>query len=377
MSTATIASHVRAALAEGSPLRIRAAGTWLAAGAPVAAAEPLALDEERGIVEYVPGDLTLTARAGTPLDEIAAATRVNDQWLPLDPWGGDQGTIGATISTSTCGPHTHSMGQPRDVILGVEFVTGTGDVVRSGGRVVKNVAGFDLTRLVTGAWGTLGVLTECTVRLRARPPVTRTVALAPRMQRTDLNELAVSLRALPFVPMASELVNGALASSLSLGADPLLLLRVGGNAKSVAAQLDALRGLAGAAGALRDVYEEAWSVLRTQPGRAPAWRWSQRASLFGDTWVAADLTTRELDSVQIHGNPARGVVRTVVPAGGAPAQLARVAVNFRGTVVLESLPERAWSLLPPATTDDALGRAVRAKFDPAGILNPGILGASR
>lgn len=377
MSTAGIASHVRAALGEGSPLRVRGAGTWLAAGAPVTAAEPLPLDQERGIVEYVPGDLTLTARAGTTLDEIAAATRVNDQWLPLDPWGGDQGTLGATISTATCGPHTHSMGQPRDVILGVEFVTGTGAVVRSGGRVVKNVAGFDLTRLVTGAWGTLGVVTECTVRLRARPPVTRTVAIPPRMQRAELNELAVALRALPFVPMASELVNGAVASHLSLGNEPLLLLRVGGNAKSVAAQLDALRGLRGAAGTMCDVYEEAWSVLRSQPPRAPAWRWSQRASLFGDTWVAADLTTRELGSVFIHGNPARGVVRMVIPGGGEPAQLARVAVNFRGTVVLESLPERAWSVLPPSTADDTLGRAMRAKFDPAGILNRGILGASR
>lgn len=372
MSATTLAARVRDARAAGVPLRIRGAGTWISAGPPVAAQETLSLEQERGIVEYVPGDLTLTARAGTPLSEIESATRANDQWFPLDPWGGDGGTVGATIATATCGPHTHSMGHPRDVILGVEFVTGTGDVVRSGGRVVKNVAGFDLTRLMTGSWGTLGVITECTVRLRARPQVTRTVAITVRTSRQDLNDLAIKLRAMPFTPMASELVNAALAGYLSLGPEPLLLLRVGGNAKSVASQLDALRTF----GTMRDVYEEAWSVLRTQPPKAAAWRWSQRPALFGDTWVAADLT-RELGTMYIHGNPARGVVRMLVPGGGTPAQIARVAVNFRGTVILESLPERAWSLLPPRTADDTLPRAVRAKFDPAGILNPGIMGGAR
>jgi hypothetical protein len=146
---------------------------------------------------------------------------------------------------------------------------------------------------------------------------------------------------------------------------------MGGNAKSVASQLDALRAL----GPMREVYEEAWSVLRTQPPKAAAWRWSQRPALFGETWVAADLT-RELGTMYIHGNPARGVVR-MLATGGTPAQVARVAVNFRGTVIPESLPERAWSLLPPRTAEDALPRAVRAKFDPAGILNPGIMGDGR
>ena len=128
---------------------------------------------------------------------------------------------------------------------------------------------------------------------------------------------------------------------------------------------------------MRDAYEEAWDVLRTQPANAPSWRWSQRPALFGETWVAADLAARELGSVYLHGNPARGEVRTVAVAASDPAQLARVSTNFRGTVILESLPPRAWSVLPPKTKDDALSRAVRAKFDPAEILNPGILGAGR
>jgi len=369
VSMQTVAERVRAARDADRPLRIAGASTWLAAGAPVAADATLSLADDCGIVEYVPGDLTLTARAGTRLEDIVAATRANGQWLPLDPWGGDQGTLGATISTGTCGPHTHAMGMPRDVVLGAEFVTGTGEVVRAGGRVVKNVAGFDLTRLITGSWGTLGVITEVTVRLRALPPVVRTVALSVPMGRIELNELAVRLRSLPFTPLASELVNGTLANHMSLGPEPLLLVRVGGNARSIVAQLDALAGF----GRMRDAYEEAWSVLRTQAPSAASWRWSQRPSAFGEMWTSADVGTRELGSVHLHGNPARGMVRTVVPSGAAPAQLARVAVNFRGTVVLEALPERAWSLLPPGDSANQLASAVRAKFDPGRILNRGIM----
>ena len=101
------------------------------------------------------GDLTLTARAGTTLANIARATAAEGQWLALDPHGSASGTLGATIATASAGPLAHAFGTPRDNVLGIEAVTGTGEIVRAGGRVVKNVAGFDLTRLFTGAWGTL------------------------------------------------------------------------------------------------------------------------------------------------------------------------------------------------------------------------------
>src|SRR5439155_9619738 len=102
-----------------------------------------------GIVEYVPGDLTLTARAGTTLAEIRDATAAEQQWLALDPHGSDDGTIGATVATASAGPLATAFGTPRDLVLGVEFLTGGGALARGGGRVVKNVAGFDLVRLLT------------------------------------------------------------------------------------------------------------------------------------------------------------------------------------------------------------------------------------
>jgi len=162
-----VADAVRAAAEAGEGLRIVGAGTWLDAGHPVSATRTLSLADDRGIVAYSPGDLTITVRAGTTLAEIAEALREHGQWLALDPEGGMDVTIGATVATGSYGPAATLYGTVRDQLLGMTVVTGRGDIARPGGRVVKNVAGFDLTRLMTGAWGTLGVITEVTLRVRS------------------------------------------------------------------------------------------------------------------------------------------------------------------------------------------------------------------
>ena len=368
-----VVDRIREANAERRPLRVAAAGTWLDAGAPVDADDTLSLAGDAGIVEYVPGDLTLTARAGTTLADISAATRAHDQWLPLDPWGGDEGTLGATIATGTAGPHAHAMGQPRDVVLGMEFVTGEGRVVRSGGRVVKNVAGFDLTRLVTGSWGSLGVILEATVRLRARPQQTRTLLIPMKTTRAELSALALRLRAMPFNPIASELLNATFAARLGLPFHACLLMRAAGNEASVEAQVDRLRDL----GSIEDVDDSVWDRLRAAErgmDESSSWRWSRLPSEFGETWNAAEDATREMSDTFIHGNPARGIVRVVATATVKPKKLARLIRGFAGTVAVERLPRDAWSSLPASNRTNDLARAVREKFDPAGILNPGIMG---
>ena len=159
---------VRDAASHATPLRIVGGGTWLDAGAPVAATARLSLDDDSGIVAYAPDDLTITARAGTTLGELARTLATRDQWIALDPHGGGSVTLGATVATCSYGPSAEFFGTPRDQVLGMSVVLGTGELVRIGGRVVKNVAGFDLTRLMIGAWGTLGVITEITVRVRSK-----------------------------------------------------------------------------------------------------------------------------------------------------------------------------------------------------------------
>jgi glycolate dehydrogenase FAD-binding subunit len=165
---AAIADAVRAAGTARTALRIVGRGTWLDAGSPVVASERLTLDDDTGIIAYAPDDLTVTARAGTTLAELAETVGARDQWIALDPEGGPDVTIGATVATCSYGPAAALFGTPRDQVLGMTVVLGTGDVITPGGRVVKNVAGFDLTRLMIGAWGTLGVITEITLRVRAR-----------------------------------------------------------------------------------------------------------------------------------------------------------------------------------------------------------------
>lgn len=368
-ATISVARAVAAARDERASLRVSGAGTWLDAGQPVAHGRSLSLAGDSGIVEYQPGDLTLTARAGTTLAELYRATAANGQWLPLDPWGGDDGTLGATASTASRGPHSFSMGLPRDVILGLECVTGAGDTVRAGGRVVKNVAGFDLTRLMIGSWGTLAVITELTVRLRARPDVVRSVQLGVRDDRASLNELAIALRSLPFTPMAAELLSDNLAGALGLASRPTLIARIGGNAKSVAAQIDELRRF----GALEDLDGPIWHRLRrSERPEAASWRVSNLPALFGDTWEAARISSAELDA-WMSGNPATGMVR--VSATGSAGVLARAAAVKNATVIVEKLPADAWAQAS-RREQRALDLRIRAVFDPDGILNPGIVGSA-
>ncbi len=377
-TAAEIAERVRDAAARGTRLRIVGRGAWLAANRPVRADAELPVAGCHGVCEYVPGDFTLTARGGTPLAEIARLTRAQGQWLALDPYGDDQGSIGATVATASSGPHAVGFGAARDQLLGVEFVTGAGDVVRGGGRVVKNVAGFDLVRLATGAWGTLGVITEVTVRLRALPAQQETLVLPADDDAPALDRLGAGLRALAAAPLACELVSATMAGLIGLPARPALLVGIGGNAESMRAQRDALAGLR--AGAFAPADDAIWTRLRAAGGALdPTWRLSRRPSRFARTWADAREALAPFAAARMHGSPLRGVVRCAVPADAVdaahPEALGHaIARPFDGVRVGETLPPRVWPLLPSAAMD-RLSRGVREAFDPRGILNAGIFGA--
>ena len=370
MSTAVVQERVRECVNDlvAAPLRIAAGGSWLDAGRPVRDAEPLSLAGDDAIVEYVPGDLTLTARAGVSLAEIARVTSAHGQWLALDPFGAAAGTLGATIATGSAGPLAHAFGTPRDNVLGIEAVTGTGDIVRAGGRVVKNVAGFDLTRLFTGAWGTLAVITEATVRLRARPERDETIALA-LPSSDEMEAWLAKLRALPFSALALELLNSSLSRALGLGERAMLLARLGGNASSVRAQLEAMRSLGDATPAP----ESMWRALaEIEPAGAAVARISAPPSRLHALW--ARLAHLDAGSYA-HASVGRGIVRCIHRASASTPVSPWLAhiTHSEGTHIFERLPESAWGTVP-ARTNDPLSRAVRAAFDPRRVLNPGILG---
>lgn len=366
---------VRGALAAGAPLRVVARGTWLDAGRPVRAAAEISLARLSGVVAYTPGDLTITVLAGTTLAEIAEVTRAERQFLALDPVGGDAGSVGATVATASAGPLAHAFGLPRDNVLGVEFVTGRGATVRGGGRVVKNVAGFDLTRLVTGAWGTLGVLTEVTVRLRALPDADVTLAVSAPTGAALAPWLA-RLAALPIAPYALELVDAGAARALGVASaeGPLLVARLGGNEPVVAAQAAALRSLGDAA----ELSAAVWPALRAaEPGGAAVARFSALPRDVAATWAAAEAVARDADRAgsSVRASVGRGVVRCVVPSASAEAlHRAFAASPFAGTIIFECLPAALWPVLAPTAADSLLAWRTRDAFDPDRILNPGILG---
>ncbi len=234
----TIAYDARA---RSTPLRLVSRGTWPAGvTGGVVASTSLDLSLFTGIVEYVPGDLTLTAGSATTIAEIDAATAAHNQWCPLLPWGDDGGSLGATFATATTGPCARSLGTPRDVAIGVQFVDGTGALARGGGRVVKNVAGFDLTRLMVGSWGTLGAITEISIRLRARPVVDESWTLYFTPGDIAAQSRLAALRRGPLAPLASEILTTAHAAALGFPRASALI-RLGGNTAFVAAARAAMR----------------------------------------------------------------------------------------------------------------------------------------
>lgn len=380
MSTAAVQDRVRAHASAsgagartsardiGTHLRITGSGSWLDAGRPVRDAEPLSLAGDDAIIEYVPGDLTLTARAGATLASIERATDAEGQWLALDPFGAATSTLGATIATGSSGPLAHSLGAVRDIVLGIEAVTGTGDIVRGGGRVVKNVAGFDLTRLFTGAWGTLAVITEATVRLRARPERDETIALLlPASAEMDV--WLAKLRALPFSPLACELLNAPLARALGFGGHTLLLARIGGNESAVRAQLQAVAAF----GDVQVAPRSTWRALaEVEPAGASVARISAPPSRLHALWTRL---AHDDDGSFAHASVGRGIVRCIHGAtNNAPiaSWMERIA-HTEGTHIFERLPSAEWEKVAPRV-NDPLSRAVRDAFDPHRVLNRGILG---
>ena len=371
--TARIQERIREAGAAGTPLRIVGQSRWLRAGRPVAATQTVSLAGLNGVVDYVPNDLTITVRAGTTLADLSRVTREQGQWLPVNPFGSDDGSVGATVATGSSGVFAHGFGTIRDLVLGVEVVTGDAKIVHGGGRVVKNVAGFDLVRLMTGSWGTLGAITEVTLRLYALPSHRATIAIeAP----TDTRRLAERFRSLleaPIIPYALELVSGELARRIGLTARPMILIEIGGNGAAVSAQRRAL----GELGAIAEAPSESWDRMRTAASaESTVFRLSGLPTTLAKRWDAAKRILDEADGGFMHASIGRGTVRCIVPRDLPPEAVERLsAPNADWTLILETAPAPLWTRLSPSAISDRVSQSVRRAFDPLAILNPGILGA--
>jgi len=345
----------------------------------VRATKTISLRDDSGVVGYVPGDLTLTVRAGTSLSEIERVTREHNQWLPLDPYGSPDGTIGATIATASAGPLSIAFGLPRDLLLGLEFVNGRGQVVRGGGKVVKNVAGFDLSRLMTGSWGTLGVITEVSLRLYALPAIDRTFSITLNGGEKEMATLIHAITMSPLSPYALQLLSRSAAQALGLGNNPVCVIRFGGNEAVVNAQLIALSRISrpeekesGLWGRLRHLEANAHTTIRISglPTKVLA--------------AAATIIRDDIHLVYTYIDPRRGTLRIALSTDATDGVQGTGAIGSAGDfhttgngsseVIFEKLPVEIWQMISPSVVSDPLSQGVKRAFDPHTILNPGILG---
>ena len=190
--TESLAGQVREAAAAGTPLAPEGGASKSFLGRQVQA-ETLAVSGHRGIVSYQPTELVVTARSGTPIAELEQALAEKGQMLPFEPpHYGETATLGGTIACGLSGPRRPYAGAARDLVLGTRIVNGRGEVLRFGGEVMKNVAGYDLSRLMAGAMGTLGLLLDVSMKVLPRPTasVTRVFEQAPAEAVRQLNAWA-------------------------------------------------------------------------------------------------------------------------------------------------------------------------------------------
>jgi glycolate oxidase FAD binding subunit len=341
---AELVEQVRAAASAGRVLRIVGGDSKDFLGRATRDGEVLDVGAHRGIVSYEPEELVLTARAGTPLVEIEAALAERGQMLPFEPpHYGPNATLGGTIACNLSGPRRPYVGAARDFVLGVEIINGRGEHLRFGGQVMKNVAGYDISRLMCGALGTLGVLLSVT--LKVLPRAAQIVTLRHELSAADAIR-TMNARAGQPLPITATAFDGA-----------TIYTRLEGAATAVHA---AQRKLGG------DVHDDAnfWSNVR-----------EQRHGFFGDAralWrlsvvpTSAPLSPRGKTFTEWNGglrwlfsDESPESIRAAARAAGGHATL------FRGG-------NRAGEVFEPLSEPLAeLHRNLKTAFDPAGVLNRG------
>jgi glycolate oxidase FAD binding subunit len=368
-------------------------GSAVGVGVPPARAGlVLVLKRLGALVEHEPGDLTVTAQAGITLATLQSALRSRGQWLSLDPPDSECATLGGVLAANASGPRRHLYGTARDLLIGVTVVTADGALVRGGGKVVKNVAGYDLPKLFIGSFGTLGVIVEASLKLRPLPDDERLVAV--RFER--LAEAGTALRALlgsDLIPNAVDLLDAASAAALGLPPNPATLaIGFDGLGEQVDWQIAELAGVVVRCGGAKP------ALLAPQT-------WPRLASAARDAFDApAALMTLSVlpgvvvDTVERGGEAARrrglesawcahagvGHVTAALRADGSrqdPAQIAAVLDEWRAlahaggghaSVTWAPLPVK--SALPVWDDAGPAGRImqrIKAQLDPKNVLNPG------
>ncbi len=367
-----LAEVVKASAAKGTALHIRGGGTRSGLGHGVTG-EALDTTAIKGVSLYEPGALTIVAATGTPLEEIERTLAKEKQRLPFEPMDhralyGSNGkpTIGGVVAANVSGPRRIQAGACRDSLIGVRFVDGEGTIIKNGGRVMKNVTGYDLVKLMAGSHGTLGVLSEVAFKVLPMPEAGATVVVDGLDNATAVDAMSAALTA-PYD------VNGA-AHVPGKGT----YVRVEGFEGSVKYRAQQLKDLLGRFGDVQIVADQAksqelWQQIRdvehVSSGKGDVWRISVKPS---DGAKLADLFGKQADLQFDWGG---GLVWAGVAAGTA---VRRLMNGIEGHATLMRGSEKTRKKLgvfhPEAAPLAKISAGLRNKFDPGGILNPGRMG---
>jgi len=397
-NAAQVLEAVKWAAAEGTPLDVVGRGSKRGFGRAAAPSVGLDLSGLAGIGRYEPSELFMTAHAATPMAEIEAALRQNNQQMAFEPadlgplFGGDEdeGTIGGAIACNLAGPRRIKVGAARDHFLGFSAVSGRGEVFKSGGTVVKNVTGFDLSKLLAGSFGTLAVMTEITFKVLPAPEKTRTVLVFGLADAAAAMTMAKALGSAHEVSSAAHLPPAAAGRSkvsyVGGAGRAVTAIRVEGPGPSVEHRCRALKALLKGKGDIEELHSEnsrtLWREIRDAAllglaadgaGGRQVWRLSLPPTAGPG---AAETLARELTGeayydwggglvwLAVAARPDAGhqIVRAAIAAAGGHATLVRADADVRARVpVFEPLAARLGELTA----------RVKGAFDPKGVLNPG------
>lgn len=391
---AQVVEVVTWACGDGVPLEVVGAGSKRALGRPVSCDHVLDLAALTGVTLYEPAELVLSARAGTPVVEIEAQLEQHQQLLAFEPgdWGPLLGapagaqTIGGVIACNLAGPRRVAAGAARDHFLGVRAVNGRGEAFKSGGRVVKNVTGYELCKPLAGSYGTLAAMTSVTVKVLPAPQQTLTLAwfgladvAALRRLTTALNS-PVEISGAAHLP-ASIAVRSSVAPVAAAGG-AVTLVRLEGFAPSVAHRADTLSALFGGAQRWdRALSRTLWAEIRDVgvfcgDSTPTVWRLSVPPAA-GATVVGAVVARLGAD-VPAYYDWGGGLIWLAVPgtladAGAAAVRAALTECGGHATLIRAPEPIRATVdvFQPQAPALAALAGRVKDSFDPRHILNPG------
>ena len=372
---AGVAAAVAEAFAAGEPLAIEGMGSKRRMLRPVQAARTLTTRGLSGITLYRPKELVISARAGTMLAEIETVLAAEGQMLIAEsaaagPCSSGAATLGGMVAANLSGPRRITAGAMRDHVLGVRFVNGQGEVLRSGGRVLKNVTGLDLCKLLSGSHGTLGVLTEITLKVLPRPETAATLVIRVADVATGVRALSAGLGSPYGVSGAAVLPDAP--------DGPLALLRIEDFSSFVAYRIERLRADLAAFGEHRVADAGETATLWDDIGAAAP----LAAAVSDAVWRVSVKPTegpRVLDAVAEAGlrgylDWGGGLVWLAGPATRA-AHAAVMAAAAGGTFMLVQGPASFRAAVPVIPEEvpplAALSRRVKAALDPKGILNPG------